>query len=116
MRFQCFVVAIDADMRNARFRQKAQHAIQKADAGAQHRGEDWRLAGKFWCRHAFQRRFNLLRFKRQISQRGSAEQHGDVAQQDAEGGHGAGFFAHMRKPVLDQRMPHHREHACIIRS
>ncbi|MCX7369852.1 MAG: hypothetical protein NTX90_13350 [Alphaproteobacteria bacterium] len=31
-------------MRDTRFRQKAQHAIQKADAGTQHRGEDWRLA------------------------------------------------------------------------
>ena len=116
MRLQRFVVAIDTDMRDTGFWQQAQHAIQKAKARAQHWGEDWRLAGKFRCGHAFKWRFNLPRFERQISERGSAEQHGDIVQQDAEGGHGAGFFAHMRKPVLDQRMPHHREHACIIRS
>ena len=91
-------------MGDARRRHEFEHAVEKADAGAQDRREHQLLAGDHRRLGHAERRLDLDHFDRQIARHLVAKQHADFVQQLAEALGRAPLVAHQRQLVLDQRM------------
>ncbi|MNS50263.1 hypothetical protein D3C72_829060 [compost metagenome] len=98
------LVAVHADMADARRRDQLDQAIAHAHAGAQHRHDGQLLAGDHRRIQLHQRRVDAARGQRQVARDLVAHQQRDLAQQLAEGARGRFLVAHVRELVLDQRV------------
>ena len=89
-------------MGDARARHEIEHAVEKADAGAQDRREDEFLAGDRRLHRLGQRRFDLDQLQRQIAGHLVGQQHADLVEELAEALGRHRLVAHQRQLVLDQ--------------
>ncbi|QTK80059.1 hypothetical protein AT6N2_C2447 [Agrobacterium tumefaciens] len=102
--FQRVMIAINADMGDARRRHKFQHAFQKAIAGTKDGGKNKFFSLENGCLDGFKRRVDGLHRHFKITRHFIAEQRRDFAQQAAEAGRGGFLLAHDGEFVPHQRM------------
>jgi hypothetical protein len=101
-RLQRLRIAIKPDMSDARARDEIEHAVEKADAGAQDRREHELLAGDRRLHGLGQRRFDFDELQRQIAGHLIGEQHADLVEKLAEPLGRNRFVAHQRQLVLHE--------------
>ena len=105
-RLERLLVAVEADEADARARDQRQHAVEHADAGAQHRAHGDLLAGD--ARHArpLERRLDLDLLARQVLRRLVGQQERDLLDELAEVDGRRRLVAQVRELVLYERVLH----------
>ena len=91
-------------MGDARARHQIEHAVEKADAGAQDRREHQLLAGDGRLHGLGQRRLDLDQLGRQVARDLIGQQHADLVEKLAEALGRDVLVAHQRQLVLHERV------------
>ncbi len=103
-RLQSLGVAVQAHGADAGVGHHPQQAIEHAVAGAQDAGKYQLLAVDHRARHLFQWGFDFDLLRRRVARDLIGHQHGQLAQQGAEGGAAGVLVAHQGQLVLHQRV------------